>query len=319
MPNDVILFGSGQLGSRYLQGLVDSNCVLNITVVDPSLESLEVAKLRWLEVGGNESKHNICWEQKLPDNLSDIDLAIITTTAKGRARLVKNIADMTKVRYWVLEKVLAQSSQELNTIETAINDSKGVWVNTARRMMQWHQSLKKLFFDKGPINVKYIAANWGLACNSIHFIDLVAWWSGQMLVSVDTRNLDRLWHNSKRMGYFEITGELVAYYSDGSTLRLVSKDDSIFQKIVVKKHNGDVWEIDESLGEAKGPNGQQLNDQMELQSQISGRLVDDILIHGECCLPTFEESSHMHSIFLKSMLDHWNRSYNRNDHLVPIT
>ena len=59
MPQSLLLVGAGQLGSRYLQGLVASDSELEITVVDPSSESLETAKLRWIAAGGDESSHQI--------------------------------------------------------------------------------------------------------------------------------------------------------------------------------------------------------------------------------------------------------------------
>lgn len=66
-------------------------------------------------------------------------------------------------------------------------------------------------------------------------------------------------------------------------------------------------------------NGDHIDGRFEFQSQLSGRLVDDILLRGQCDLPSLEESAAMHAIFLQAMLKHWNLSQNRNDDCVPIT
>ena len=95
------------------------------------------------------------------------------------------------VNYWVLEKVLAQSKQELEFINSTITDAKGIWVNTPRRLTSWHQQLKLKFYDQGPLTIKKVGGMWGLACNSIHFIDLVAWWTSESLLSVNTDRLDQ--------------------------------------------------------------------------------------------------------------------------------
>jgi predicted dehydrogenase len=319
MSNSLLLIGSGQLGSRYLQGLVSSKFSLNITVVDPSAHSLETAISRWVEAGGNESPHQICWLESLPSDLQQVDLALIVTSSNGRADLIQRLADSIKVRHWVLEKVLAQSSKELDLIQSAVAKSKGTWVNTPRRMMGWHKAFKKICFNRSPLNVSYSGGLWGLACNSIHFIDLVAWWSGEFLVSVDTRGLSRSWNVSKRSGYFEITGELIAYFSGGSVLRLRSNENSALQPIRVRLADSVEWMLDESTGKGNGSDGQQLNGQLEFQSQLSGRLVDDILSYATCELSILMESSAMHAIFLDAMLAHWNASQNRNDDFVPIT
>ena len=110
---NILLVGAGNIGSRYLQGLSSVKLDLCITVVDPSDLSLKKSTKRWLDVGGNKSKHKICWCNELPQDLDLIDLAIITTSAGGRADLITNISKSVRVSYWVLEKVLAQSKEEL--------------------------------------------------------------------------------------------------------------------------------------------------------------------------------------------------------------
>jgi hypothetical protein len=319
MSYSLLLVGAGQLGSRYLQGVVASNSDLEITVVDPSSESLETAKSRWIEAGGDQSLHKVRWLSSIPSDLWRVDVALVVTSSKGRANLIEKIANAIDVRYWVLEKVLTQSSEELRAIQSVLAGCKGAWVNTPRRMMSWHQSLKDAFASRRPLEVSYFAGLWGLACNSIHFIDLVAWWSGEALVSVDTSVLDHHWHESKRAGYFEITGELVAHFSGGTSLRLRSKEDAQAQPIQVVLRDGVIWEVDEPAGTAHSSGGEQLDGSIEFQSQLSGRLVDNILQRGECDLPSLDESSSMHTIFLDAMLAHWNLSQNRNDDHVPIT
>jgi len=315
----ILLVGAGQLGSRYAQGLVESKSCLEIIVVDPSVESLLKAKARWFEAGGSESPNQVRWSQSLPSDLRRIDVALVVTSSKGRASLVEKIANAIDVRYWVLEKVLAQSSEELRAIQSALVGCKGAWVNTPRRMMSWHQSLKEVFASSGSLEVSYQAGLWGLACNSIHFIDLVAWWSGESLMSVDTSGLDHHWQESKRAGYFEITGELVAHFSGGTSLRLISKQNAQAQPIRVALPDGVFWIVDESTGTARSSTGEQLDGLIEFQSQISGRLLDNILQQGKCDLPSLDESSWMHAIFLDAMLAHWNSSQHQNDDFVPIT
>ena len=87
----------------------------------------------------------------------------------------------------------------------------------------------------------------------------------------------------------------------------------------VKLSNGVTWEVDEHAGTARSSNGELLNGRIELQSQMSGRLVDSILQDGTCQLPSLDESAAMHELFLNTMLEQWNISQNRNDGLVPIT
>ena len=44
--------------------------------------------------------------------------------------------------------------------------------------------------------------SWGMACNSIHFVDLLNWFSNEILESLDTSNI-KDWHPSKRLGFWK--------------------------------------------------------------------------------------------------------------------
>ena len=224
---NILVVGAGQIGSRHLQGLVSVRLDLNIMVVDISNFSLDTAKLRWVEAGGNQSHHKIEWCKKIPGDIKNIDLAIVTTSSLGRATLVEQLALSVNVNYWVFEKVLAQSRQELDLIEYATSTAKNAWVNTPRRLMTWYQKLKIEFNNKGSLKIKKSGGLWGLACNSIHYIDLINWWTGESLFSVNTSKLDKIWYKSKRLGYFEVSGELLIKFSGGTELILQSYPNKV--------------------------------------------------------------------------------------------
>lgn len=315
---NLLLIGSGQLGSRYIQGTIRNAINCNITVVDSSKLSLNNAKKIWTKSGGDKSFHKVFWTQTLPINIKQYDLAIVATSSKNRASLIDYICSKANVSYWVLEKVLAQSNKELKMIEVATSDAKNVYVNTPRRQMKWHQKIKSKIPDKIRL-VKKTGKLWGLACNAIHFIDLVAWWTGQSLLSVDTKRLDKKWFKSKRNGYYEVTGELLAKFSGGTKLVLQSLHDAKEEILMVEFNKKDSCVIYENKGTALFSNGNILNGSLELQSEMTGPMIARILTKGTCELPTLKESLKQHEVFLEAMLEHWNISNNCKDKLVPIT
>lgn len=319
MKPTILIVGLGQLGSRYLQGLVAVEDPLSITAVEPSVHAQAVAIARWEDVGGAKSEHELTWTHTLPNHLDSIDIAIIATPARNRGALVRKISRQVKVRYWVLEKVLAQKPNELEVLSHAVSASSGCWVNTPRRLMPWYQRLKSEFKKCTPISVIQDGGLWGLACNSIHFIDLLAWWTGESLEKIETDRLDSIWFESKRPGYYEITGELIAHYSGGSTLHLRSRREQADFKMQISSSTGASWVIDQTEGTAVGPNGQRLDGQMMLQSGLTAPLIASILAHGTCGLPTLQESAQMHGLLLQALLAHWQRYQNPNDQLVLIT
>jgi hypothetical protein len=315
----ICIVGAGQLGSRYLQGLARIDSALKIYVVDPSDASLATAQRRWVEAGGSHSPHRVEWVSLIEPLSKPIDVVIISTSAFERASLISSISKSTSPRYWIIEKVLAQSSAEVEIIKMDIANASGAWVNTPRRLTDWHRKLKTQFAGHGPLCVTKQGMLWGLACNSIHFIDLVSWWTGESLLAIDTSRVNSDWIQSKRAGYFEVAGTLVAEFSGGSKLFMTSSLDRCEESLEVSLINGDSWLIDETEGLAKNVKGIKLFGRLEYQSDLTAPMVTGILDTGTCALPTFEESAKQHCIFLDAMLTHWNRTGYRKDQRIPIT
>jgi len=322
----IVLIGMGQLGSRYLQGLVKIEDEIKIIAVDPVSQAREVSLERWLEVGGDKSKHKIEWVSDLNNQKSNINLAIIATTSLGRASLIEDVALKVNPQYWIIEKMLAKSSQDLNLIKIVTKKAKGAWVNIPRRLMTWHQQLKSRFYSQGPLRVTKTAGLWGMATNAIHFIDLVAWWTGESLLSINSEGLDQKWFESKRLDYFEVTGELIAKFSGGTELVLRSSYEqtennstSTAGELKVETSKKDIWIINEYKNTASSSKGEFLNGLIEYQSELTKPMVAKIILTGTCELPTISESSEQHEIFLNTMLDHWNCFKKSNSKEVPIT
>lgn len=313
-----LLVGAGQLGSRYLQGLSGTERQLNITVVDPSSASLDVAHRRLAEVSPATS-HEVQFITSLDEVPKRLDLALVVTPAHCRAEVVAAIRARHKVSAWILEKVLAQSSQQVEQIERALAGQAQVWVNTPRRLMVWHQAIKEqlLASDPATLRVRMTGGHWGLACNAIHFIDLVSWWTGASVDGVDGRGLGD-WQPSKRSGFQEVFGSLVVNFRDGSSLELSCNHSDVPFRIEVETPEG-TWLIDEAAGKAVGPSGQEIAGQLNFQSALTAPLVEQILAAGCCGLPRLADSAAQHRPFLDALLQHWNHSQSREDLVVPIT
>lgn len=319
MPSpSVLLIGAGQLGSRYLQGLSAIEDSLSVTVVDPSEHSLAVARERLGQVP-LVSAHVVQFSTSLKDVSQQIDLALVVTPAHCRARVVTELASSHQVKAWILEKVLAQNCEQLDQIEQAFVGHSQVWVNTPRRLMGWHQAIRSQLLpaDSAPLHVRVSGGSWGLACNAIHYIDLVAWWTQTSVQSVHPEGLG-VWMQSKRPGFHDVFGTLRVTYADGSELELCSHSGSEPTQIAVATPQGE-WVIEESAGRVTRPVGQQLHGQLSFQSQLTAPLVKQILNSGCCELPNLAESAAQHRPLLTALLKHWNQSHGCQDSTVPIT
>ena len=313
-----LLVGAGQLGSRYLQGLAGVDRQLTITVVDPSSASLDVARQRLAEVRPTTA-HEVRFSSFLDEVPKRFDLALVATPASCRPVVVDAITARHEVDAWILEKVLAQSAQQVEQIEKTFSGRTRVWVNTPRRLMGWYQAIKDRLIAGGPavLKVRVSGGHWGLACNSIHFIDLVSWWTGAKVDCIDGCGLGG-WQPAKRSGFQEVFGSLGVDFRDGSSLEL-SCNQSDAQLMIEVETPAGTWLIQEAAGKAVGPSGQEIAGQLTFQSALTAPLVEQILNAGRCELPTLADSSAQHRPFLDALLQHWNRSQSRDDLAVPIT
>lgn len=314
----LLLIGAGQIGSRYLQGLSFYEDPLNIFVVDPSSSSLGLAKERFLQIAQN-TIHNVTYLPSLDSICSDIDIVFITTPANCRLEVVNSVVSSLDVKYWILEKVLAQSSQQTKDIYTALSNCEGAWVNTSRRLIHWHKRIKEYIKanHSGPLSVRVTGGNWSLACNAIHFIDYVSWLTNSQISSISSDDL-QTWFPSKRKGFYEIYGDMCVYYSDDSSLFMSCHDSTDNMTIEVITHNESII-IDENLGIAASSRQFVLHGELTFQSLLTSPLVSSLLTLGTCDLPTLSESVEQHVFMLDSFSAHWNRVNLKSDCTIPIT
>ena len=139
---NIAIIGTGQLGSRHLQGLKTASSALTITVVDSSDESLKIAKERYNAVDEIGEK-TIQYVKNIESLPAQLDLVIIATNSKSRALIVKRLLTHSSVKYLILEKVLFTQLSDYEEIGVLLK-KKNVqcWVNCPRRMFGSYSMIK---------------------------------------------------------------------------------------------------------------------------------------------------------------------------------
>lgn len=314
----VVIVGVGQIGSRHLQGLTLSTLDPEIHLVDPSPAALDRATRRWASSSGEDPKGRLWCHESCRGIPALVDVAVVAATAEARPVLVGEVCELTEVRYWILEKLLAQSSAGLDDLLVSTAEASGAWVNTPRRIIDWYRRIGKAGAAQGPVEMVVDGGGWGLACNAVHFLDLCAWWSGGRIETVDVTGLSSDWFPSKRLGSFEIRGTIEAQFTGGSRVVLRDLGGVDPLEVSVKSMNYG-WHIEESTGRAMRSDGRRDDGGTALQSELTGGLVDRLLISGSCGLPTLTEGVDLYRPFLTAMLDHWRASGHPEAQSVPIT
>lgn len=305
---NIAVIGAGQLGSRHLQGLAKLSRPCNIHIVDPFDSSIAIAKGRISEVGTNCNIREI-FGHALPSTLPEvIDLAVIATTSDVRLLAMEALCASRSVKNLVLEKVLFQRFNEYEIAAQLIRrNSIKCWVNCPRRIYPVYGQLKTFFSDDPVKHMDINGGDWGLGCNGIHFLDLLAFLSeGKNIFSLSCDGLDAERRVSKRPGFVEFTGVLRGKYGEAS-LSLTSTHNSRAKhlitlrgerkSVVIDEAGGGLWQLDEN-------GNRRVDFSLPYQSQLTGLVAESILFEGKCGLTPYEESAEMHLPFLRVLAEH---------------
>ena len=316
--NTILVAGAGQLGSRHLQGLKKSSHELDIWVYDLSKDSLVVAEERY-----NQIESSIAMKAHFVSDLSlvpqNIDVVIVATGSKPRAQIVKDILSTKSVEYMVLEKFLFPRLFEYEEIGNLVNE-KGVktWVNCPRRMFAGYEYIKSLLDNTKPVEMSFKGGEWGMCCNTIHFVDIFMYLNGQTDFLFDIDGLLPEVIDSKRPGYVEVLG--TESFKTATLDKLTLTSLSEFQGTpLLEINNGDYRIIyNESSGEVH------INDKVFkfpvcLQSSLTGNLVDSILDKGNCKLAPYVESAAYHQNYLRKIAPFINKIKGWSSDSCPIT
>ena len=98
------------------------------------------------------------------------------------------------------------------------------------------------------IRIKVNGSNWGLACNTIHMLDLLSFLSGFTEFSLDTTFLEDKIYDMKRKGFIELGGRLLPGTSRGDTLELLENRKQENSSVIEIEFEGKLLEADKSAG-----------------------------------------------------------------------
>lgn len=321
--NKICIIGAGQLGSRHLQGVLKYQGPLEVVVVDPSKDSLELSETRSQEITHG---HNLSFSQSWEDIPQALDIVIVATNADVREKIVTRLFADYNIKYLVLEKVLFQSLEAMDRVDQLISDHETeVFVNHARRMFGSYAEVKEQL-DPGKKTFGFTGGNWGLGCNALHFLDLFSFLSGSEVESISFDYLDQQIYPGKREGFTEFNGTITGLLKDGSSFSITSfAAEASFGTLSI--FDNQTRTIVQEIGTAmiyrfKKSDGFQLQTsdfQMRFQSDMSADLVNDLLNKGDSLLPRYSESSQLHRLFISGLLQKYNQFNSSNSTTLPIT
>ena len=322
----IVLIGGGQLGSRYLQGIVASNLNLDIFVVDPSQASHDICKSRISEVK-NDFDFKKYYQLTSIDGLpKKIDLVIISTQADIRFYLLKSLLSAGyDINYMILEKVLFQNIDEYDHSLKLINDNKiKCWVNCTRRALPIYKKIKSQYSKHSLDSVSKIELNggeWGLISNSIHFLDIISFITGSKKIEITM--LDKLLPPSesisKRKGLYESSGELQGSCGNTNLTFLSAKgsNEKHILKIATDFINIEIDEVNKRAIYTKNNISYEEEFIFPNLSEIVGNIIESILLEGACDLTDIETSVALHKPFINKVNTYFCDNFDES--ICPLT
>lgn len=319
---NICIIGAGNIGSRHLQAIKNVKFPLTIEVVDPSDDSLAIAKQRYEQV---QSKHNhkIKFLKDIEDISEKIDIVIIATNSNIRKNIIEQVLNHSKVTYFILEKLLFQKKQDYFKVQTLLEKSRcKTWVNCGMRTMPFYFNMKKSI--KGKIEYFVNGGQFGLITNAIHYIDHMSYLTGSDEFIIDTKLLDPKPIESKRKGFLELNGTLNVYFKEGSFgsftcyasgsapiiveilsdgFRCISKESE--NRALVSYSNEWQWE--------------KINNILLRQSEMTNLIVEDIFKNGSCKLTPLSSSIKIHLQLLERLYKFLNKQSLKKYILYPFT
>jgi len=316
MVYNIAIIGAGAIGNRHFEGLIKTSTnEIAIFIVDPNPVALKNIAFNYNQLAQNKNIKSLSYLENINELPKELSLAIIATTADVRYGLTLALLKHSFVKYLILEKVVFQKVDHFDSLSKLLTKNKiKAWVNCPRRIFPFYQYIKKII--KGnKLSLKFLGKNWGLCCNSIHFIDLFSFLTDSNSVSINYNQLEKSIYPSKRNGFIELRGKLRVNTGEGDYMDLIDTDSLKHAFSIIKIESDDIsFEIRESKKQLLYTNGkidtvQKKRIDIPYQSDLTGSIVNQILTKGESELISFEASSKIHKPLLNAF----------NNHLFDVT
>lgn len=319
----IAVVGAGQLGSRHLQGLVRLGVPCEIHVVDPSAASLDTARQRAGEVQA-AVPHTLHFHQQIEALPQMLDHAVIATAADVRLAVLRELLQGRTVRNLLLEKVLFQRLSDYPLAAELLRQAGSqAWVNCPRRAFPVYETLRTFFAEDPLQHVDVRGGNWGLGCNSIHFLDIIAFLIGGEIHSISTALLDEDLIDSKRAGFKEFTGTLLGRCGDAS-FSLTAQRGSQAPLLLTLRGGNRSCLVDESAGRAfmcdpRDGGWWTVEFKTPFLSELSTAVTQRILERGSSELTPYAQSAAYHLPLLQALGEHAARHLGYANDVLPIT
>lgn len=313
----LLLIGLGNIGFRHLQGLEPLAAQVSLDGMDPSQAALDRSRTQWSAYPGSEGR----FAQALSDVDGDPAVVILATPADGREALIEAVLADRKVGAMVIEKIAFNARASFPRMISLL-EARGVraMVNCPRRLWPRYRALAHRIGQAGsPVQMTVRGRNVGLACNGVHFIDLLQMLAGEAEVRLtQSRIADPF--PAKRDGYYEVFGVSTYGTPSGSSLDLIVEADGPEQTEIRLQFGDTVLTIVEATGVMSNERGEVVDVVRAVyQSELTAQVVESLMTDEACSLPDLAASALAHGALFDALEPAFQRVGLLEGGRLPIT
>tara|TARA_B100000795_G_C22803185_1_gene443098 strand:+ start:3401 stop:4375 length:975 start_codon:yes stop_codon:yes gene_type:complete len=323
---NIIIIGCGNIGFRHLESILNLDAKKNIYIVDKSDASIDRCKnLLYKNDDQNLSSFFFKSIDDINSNL-EIDIAIIASNSNSRASIIRSLFSKVIPTHLILEKLLFTKISDFNFfLDFFKNFKTKVWVN------QWLNSEFQFLTDQinsnEKLEVTIYGSQWGLACNSVHFLEWFHELSLRDGLKISNHSFYRVLE-AKRAGFYEIFGSIEIVSKNGNKLNLICDDKTdpelLGPLINVKSKSFNLsckMSPSDLIGEISTFNNAFTNftQPLKYQSQRTEIVISDLMEENDCCLPSYIVSCNHHLLIYPLFNDYFLANNIDTASGIPIT
>ena len=293
---NIVVIGLGNIGQRHLQSIYELSDKYSIYGVDLNAQLIEDLKRKYpLGVFSTEI-------EALPE---EIEVAVIATDARVRRSVFEHLTSHSVVKNIVFEKVLFQTIRDYEIVYKRLEELQiKAWVNCARREWTTYKTIKSELMEPENMYVTVSGGEWGMACNAIHFLDLIEYLSNEEICDISISGLEMGVIESKRKGFYEFFGCIDGMAGRCKNFSIICLKDSVLPIVVEITTNTRRYYIEEGNRvyrvSTKENRWKWIEDEfkMSFQSQMSARVIRSIIEEGTSNLPDYATSMRLHKKYI---------------------
>ncbi len=298
---------------------------ISIDVVEPNKKSKNNA-LILIKKLSTEKSPKINWFTSIQDLTDSGDVVIIATNSVDRPKLIEILLKQGNKKF-LIEKMVCQSKKEYNHLISKLKKhDASAWVNTNRRYFHSYRKIKEIFKKSNSLQINVYLGNSGLGTASIHFIDLFCWLTNNNQIILDGKYLmNKIFLNKRGKNFKEFAGTIIGSNSSDSLLTITTPNDQKLSplslvEIFDGKRHLTINELEENLyylsNFTKSP---KIHFKFNHVSELTYKIIKDILKSNSCLLPTIQDSYDSHSELFRIFNKHLSKQLHHKVEKCPIT